>query len=151
MAYGKNAYRGKWKPRNPAKYRGDIHNITYRSSWELKAFNWCDQRSNVLVWSSEETIIPYKSPVDGQAHRYFVDLKFTIKNADGTNTTYLAEIKPAKFTQKPVTPSRKSKRYIEECFMYATNQAKWDAARQFCERKGYKFIILTEKELGIKS
>lgn len=150
MAYGANAYRGKWKPRNPSKYRGDIHSITYRSSWELKAFNWCDSRSNVLTWSSEETIIPYKSPVDGQVHRYFVDLKFTIRNADGTTTTYLAEIKPKKFTQKPTTPVRKSKRYLEECIMYATNEAKWEAAKKFCDRKGYKFIILTEKELGIK-
>jgi|SRR6185312_15489408 len=150
MAYGANAYRGKWKPRNPAKYRGDIHNITYRSSWELKAFNWCDTRDNVLTWSSEETIIPYKSPVDGQIHRYFVDLKFTIRNKDGTVTTYLAEIKPKKFTQKPTTPTRKSKKYLEECIMFATNEAKWEAATKFCQRKGYKFIILTEKELGIK-
>lgn len=150
MAYGKNAYKGKWKPRNPLKYKGDIHNITYRSSYELKAFNWLDTRTAVIQWSSEETIIPYKSPVDGQVHRYFVDLKFTIKNQDGTYTTYLAEIKPKAFTQQPKTPTRKSKRYLEECLMYATNCSKWDAARAFCERKGYKFIILTEKELGIK-
>jgi hypothetical protein len=150
MAYGANAYRGKWKPRNPAKYRGNIHSITYRSSWELKAFNWCDTRSNVLTWSSEETIIPYKSPVDGQIHRYFVDLKFTIRNKDGSVSTYLAEIKPKKFTEKPTTPTRKSKRYLEECIMFATNEAKWEAAKKFCDRKGWKFIVLTEKELGIK-
>lgn len=149
MAYGKNAYRGKWKPRNPAKYRGDIHNITYRSSWELRAFNWCDLQPNVLQWSSEETIIPYKSPVDGQVHRYFVDLKFTVRNKEGELATYLAEIKPKAFTEQPKTPTRKSKRYLEECLMFATNTAKWEAARAFCARKGFKFILLTEKELGI--
>lgn len=151
MAYGKNAYRGKWKPRNPGKYRGDLHNITYRSSWELKAFNWCDTRSNILTWSSEEVVIPYKSPVDGQVHRYFVDLKFTVRNADNSVSTYLAEIKPLKFTQEPVRPKRTSKRYVEECIMWMTNQAKWEAAREFCARKGYKFTIMTEKTLGIKT
>lgn len=150
MAYGKNAYKGKWKPRNPLKYKGDVNAITYRSSWELKAFNWCDTRENVVAWSSEEVIIPYMSPVDGKAHRYFMDLKFSVRNSQGTTTTYLAEIKPAKFTQAPVKPSRKTKRYIEECFMFATNEAKWAAAREYAADRGWKFIILTEKELGIK-
>src|SRR6185312_9575074 len=150
MAYGANAYRGKWKPRNPAKYRGNIHSITYRSSWELKAFNWCDTRSNVLTWSSEETIIPYKSPVDGQIHRYFVDLKFTIRNKDGSVSTYLAEIKPKKFTEKPTTPTRKSKRYLEECIMFATNEANWEASKKFCDLILFNYTATTEKELGIK-
>ena len=150
MAYGKNAYRGKWRPRNPSKYRGDIHNITYRSSWELKMMNFLDQRSACLAWSSEETIIPYKSPIDGQVHRYFVDFKATFLEPDGSTTTYLIEVKPNKFTKQPTAPSRKTKKYIEECMMYATNCAKWEAARQFCERKGYKFKVVTEKELGIK-
>jgi tRNA(Leu) C34 or U34 (ribose-2'-O)-methylase TrmL len=74
----------------------------------------------------------------------------TIRNKDGSFTTYLAEIKPAQFTVAPKQPKRKTKRYIEEAMMYCTNTAKWEAARAFCARKGYKFIILTEKELGIK-
>lgn len=150
MAYGQNAYRGKWKPRNPHKYKGDVHNITYRSSWELKAFNWCDSRSNILSWSSEETIVPYRSPVDGQMHRYFVDLKFTVRDTNGMVTTYLAEIKPLKFTQPP-KGTRKTKKFLEEATMYATNEAKWEAAKAFCARKGYKFVILTERTLGIKT
>lgn len=150
MAYGANAYKGKWRPRNPAKYRGDIHNITYRSSWELKFMNFCDMRDSVISWSSEETVIPYKSPIDGQVHRYFVDFQMKIRNPDGTITTYLIEVKPKKFTEKPSTPKRKSKKYIEEVMMYATNCAKWEAAQKFCERKGYKFKVITERELGIK-
>jgi hypothetical protein len=77
-------------------------------------------------------------------------LTFVVKGKDGTLTTYLAEIKPSQFTVEPKKPKRKSKRYIEEAMMYCTNTAKWEAARAFCARKGYKFIILTEKELGIK-
>jgi hypothetical protein len=151
MAYGKNAYRGKWRPRNPAKYRGDVNNITYRSSWELKFMNFCDMRENVVRWSSEETVIPYKSPVDGQAHRYFVDFQMTVRSADGTLTTYLIEVKPHKFTLRPKEPKRKTKKYIEEVMMYVTNCAKWEAAKEFCDRKGYKFKVITENELGIKS
>lgn len=149
MAYGANAYKGKWKPRNPLKYKGDIHNITYRSSWELKFMNYCDQRSNVLAWSSEETIIPYISPIDGIAHRYFVDFKMTIRNLDGTVTTYLVEVKPEKYTKEPKKPKRQSKKYFDEAIMWCTNQAKWEAAKKYCDRKGYKFIILTEKHLGV--
>ena len=32
---------------------------------------------------------------------------------------------------------------------YAKNQAKWKAAREFCEDRRYEFKIITEKELGI--
>ena len=150
MAYGSKAARGKWKPSNPMKYRGDVNGIVYRSSWECKAFNWCDSRSNVVQWSSEEVIIPYRSPVDGKMHRYFVDLKFTVKRDDGVFVTYLAEIKPEKFTRPPV-PRRKSKSYIEECCMWLVNEAKWEAAIKYSNERGWKFIIMTEKVLGIKT
>ena len=29
-------YKGKFKPKNPTKYKGDLKEIVYRSSWELK-------------------------------------------------------------------------------------------------------------------
>jgi len=34
--------------------------------------------------------------------------------------------------------------------MYAVNQAKWKAAREFCEDNRVEFKIITEDELGIK-
>ena len=57
---------GKYKVRNEAKYNGDASNVIYRSSWELKFLVWCDNNPNVVSFSSEEIIIPYKSPVDGK-------------------------------------------------------------------------------------
>jgi hypothetical protein len=27
--------------------------------------------------------------------------------------------------------------------------AKWDAAKKWCDKRNYKFLILTEKELGL--
>ena len=34
--------------------------------------------------------------------------------------------------------------------MYVQNIAKWEAAKKYASKKGYKFIILTEKELNIR-
>ena len=49
---------GRFKPRNPGKYKGDPSNIIYRSSWEKKFMLWCDCNLNVLEWGSEEIVIP---------------------------------------------------------------------------------------------
>ena len=64
------AYRGIFKPNNPGKYKGDASNIVYRSLWERKFMKLCDSNSNILEWSSEEVIIPYKSPIDNRFHHF---------------------------------------------------------------------------------
>ena len=33
---------------------------------------------------------------------------------------------------------------------YVINTAKWQAAEKWANKKGYKFIIITEKELNMK-
>jgi hypothetical protein len=38
---------------------------------------------------------------------------------------------------------------VYETARFAQNQAKWDAAKKWCDKHGYSFLILTEKELGI--
>ena len=40
-------------------------------------------------------------------------------------------------------------KFIEEVFNYGTNQAKWKAAKEYCEDRGMKFLVLTEKDLGL--
>ena len=64
------AYKGKYKPRHPSKYKGDPTNIIYRSLWERKFMLYCDQTTNVLEWGSEEIALPYRSPIDNRYHRY---------------------------------------------------------------------------------
>jgi hypothetical protein len=145
----KETYKGRYKVKNPSKYRGDIHEVIYRSSWELKFMNWCDQTDAVLEWGSEVAIIPYISPVDRKMHRYFVDFYMKIKDKNGNIEKYLIEIKPKKFTQEPVKPKRVTKQFLEEVFTYGINQAKWKAAREFCEDRRWKFVVLTEDELKI--
>lgn len=147
----RKTYKGLYRPVNPSKYRGDITNVVYRSLWELRFMKWCDGNSSILEWGSEIVIIPYISPVDKKIHRYFVDFYMKVKSSDGKIQKYLIEIKPEKFTKPPEIPARKTKKFIDEVFQYGVNQAKWKAAFEFCEDRKMKFMILTEKDLGIKA
>ena len=61
----------------------------------------------------------------------------------------VVEIKPAKQVSEPKVQKRRTKKYVTEVFTYATNQAKWAAAEDFCKDRRWEFQILTEKELGI--
>ena len=138
-------HKRKYKPLFPEKYIGDPTNIIMRSSWETKFAIWCDKNPQIVKWSSEETIIPYLSPVDGKTHRYFVDFK--IQTARGV--TYLVEIKP-KSQVLPPTGSKRTKRYLTEASTFLVNQAKWHYAKEYAKRRNWEFIVLTEDELGIK-
>ena len=146
----KGVYKGRYNVLNPIKYTGDINDVVYRSSWELKFMKWCDTNPSVLEWGSETIIIPYISPVDSKMHRYFVDFYIKIKTKSNTTVKYLVEIKPERFTKPPEVPKKQTKKFIDEVFQYGTNQAKWKAADEFCQHNQMKFLVLTEKDLGIK-
>lgn len=144
-------YKGFFKPKNPKKYKGDATNIVYRSSWELKMMMYLDEHPNVLIWGSEEVIIPYRSPLDNKIHRYFVDFIVTSINSAGVKETTLIEVKPEKQTKPPErTKNKRAKTYLTEVKTWGVNEAKWKAANEFCKDRGWKFRIFTEKELGIK-
>lgn len=145
----KTTYKGRYRVLNSTKYKGNLDEITYRSSWELKFMKWCDFNPSVLEWGSEVAVIPYRSPVDNKIHRYFVDFYLKIKDKTGKVTKYLVEIKPERFTKPPDIPKKQTKKFIDEVFLYGTNQAKWKAADEFCIDRGMKFLVLTEKDLGI--
>lgn len=143
------AYSGKYKVKNPQKYKGDFMNVVYRSLWEKYCFKWCDEDSSVKSWSSEEVVIPYFYEVDKKYHRYFMDLKITYTNG----TTVLVEIKPKKETAPPNFNGRKTKQYISEGLTYVKNMNKWAAAQKFAADNGWGFEIWTEDTLhkmGIK-
>ena len=110
-----------------------------------------DRDPNVIWWQSEETIVPYRSPVDNRIHRYYVDFTARLKTPNGGTRTVLIEVKPASQCKPPpLMEGRKTKRYINEVMRWGVNAAKWKAAREYCKDRGYEFIIMTEKELGIK-
>lgn len=141
---------GKFRPQKPEKYKGDPTKIIYRSSYELKFMQYCDLTESVNEWRSEEFFIPYISPIDNKVHRYFPDFFVKYKDKNGNNRTLVVEIKPEKDLKMPEqNPKRKTKSWAFRVKTWAVNQAKWKAAREFCEDRKYEFRILTEKELGI--
>ena len=133
----------------PEKYEGDPTNIIMRSSWETRFASWCDKNPSILKWCSEETVVPYRCPTDNRLHRYFIDFKIRVKTKDNNMKTYLVEVKPAKQTQPPVYPGKKTKHYLTESLAFIKNQAKWKAATEYCKDRGYEFVIITENELGL--
>jgi len=144
------AYKGKFRPSIPKKYRGDYTNIIYRSLWELKFMKYCDSNPNILEWGSEEVIVPYRSPIDNRYHRYFPDFYIKVRESTGKIKRMIIEIKPQKQCVEPKVQKRKTKSYVYQVCEYARNQAKWEAAKEFCEDRQWEFKVLTENELGIK-
>lgn len=139
--------KGKFTPKNPEKYAGDVNNIIYRSSWEKFALIKFDESPSILRYSSEEVVIPYLSPVDNRVHRYFVDFAIKYKTRDGSIKNALIEIKPLAQCSPPAAKKRQTKRYLTEVSTYLVNDSKWAAARAWCAENNFEFIIFSEKEL----
>jgi hypothetical protein len=155
MAYGKTK-QGIYTPKYPDKWviteSFDMKEpgIKYRSGWEKIFFMFMDMNDNIIRCNSEGMIIPYYNPVKGKVSKYYMDAMMQTK--DGT--TWLVEIKPYKETIPPKKPRKNAKNpqkaqenYIKAVETYAVNQAKWEAAQKLCDEKGWKFKIITEKEL----
>lgn len=135
---------GVFTPKNKEKFKGNY--ALYRSGLELKFMRFCDENANVLWWSSEQVVVPYISPLDSRVHSYYVDNLVVIKEGDQVKR-YLIEIKPSKQTKPPTTKYKNRKHFLYEQAMYIKNQAKWQAATEYCKKKNLEFIIITEKEL----
>ena len=142
--------KSKYTPVYPHKYKGNSKMIICRSSWERKFCQWCDMNNSIISWASEEFSIPYVSPKDNRVHKYYPDYLIKVKEKNDTVKTYVVEVKPYKQTRPPKPRSRKTKSYLTECVTYAVNQAKWKAAKEFCEDHRIEFKVVTEKELGIR-
>jgi len=141
------AYKGKYRIKNLEKYKGDPTNVTYRSLWERKFMNYCEQNPSIIEWSSEEIAIPYKSPFDKKIHRYYPDFWIKIKKDKNIVECILIEIKPKIQTSPPKKPASITKKYLKEVYVYGINEAKWNAAQEFCADRRWKFEIITEDHL----
>ena len=143
------AYKGRYSPINKEKYQGNPTNVIYRSLWERKFMKWCDLSESVIKWGSEETVVPYVSPLDNKIHRYFIDVYVQLRDKDGILKSYLVEVKPKKYTKPPKTnPKRKTRAWFSEVKNWGVNEAKWKAAEEFAKDKNWQFIILTEDHLN---
>ena len=140
--------KGKFRPDNPEKYLGDVGLILYRSSWEFKFMRWCDTREDIIAWNSEETRVRYYDPVAKRTRTYYPDFYIRRQRPDGIIIEELVEVKPARQVKgPPVNPKRKTRAWLNEVYTYATNTAKWKAASEFCEDRGWNFRIITENEI----
>jgi len=143
------AYSGKFSPKNTNKYLGDPTNIWYRSLWERRVMVYLDENSTVVEWSNEEIVIPYLSPVDNKIHRYFPDFFVRLRNKQGLIESTIIEVKPASQAKPPKLQKKETRRYITEVMTWGVNEAKWKAADAYCKDRGWKFVVVTEKDLGI--
>jgi len=134
---------GQYIPKNPIKYVGK-YPIISRSSWELKFMEWLDSNPKIVAWSSESISISYFDPVKQKMRKYYPDFFLRTNNDED----FLVEIKPLKETRPPSNSgNKKSSTRLYEQKTWATNQAKWNAAKTWCDKMGAKFKIYTEKSL----
>ena len=148
MSYS-SPIQGKFTPKNPQKYVGNVKDIVFRSSWELQTFRYLDMNSDVEKWSSEGVVIPYICKTDKKEHRYFVDLY--IKFVSGKE--FLIEIKPKSHARPPKMTSRNKAALLESVLMWSKNESKWEAAGKYAKARGMTFLVWTEdtlKSLGIQ-
>jgi hypothetical protein len=140
---------GIYTPKHPEKYVGNHRNIQYRSSWELILMRRFDLDPNIISWNSEELIIPYHDRGSGKLRRYYPD--FVIKKKNGNVIEVIViEVKPYAQSVPPERATKTEKRYLSECKTFATNYSKWEACTRFCESKGWRFVVITEKGLGLR-
>lgn len=141
-----NYSQGYYKLKNPEKYIGDPAKIRFMSSWEYNAHQFFDNNKRVIRWSSEPFGIPYLKPTDGKIHKYFVDYYCEYIDVNGEIHKELIELKPLDQVKQPtMRGSAKTKMYNQ--LTWAVNQAKWEAAKQYCESHGMTFKIITERSV----
>ena len=139
---------GIFRPVYPEKYKGTFP-ILYRSSWEGRMMRWCDHNPSVISWGSESVVIPYQNPLTGKVSRYFVDFNVQLRDKQGQLKKFLVEIKPHSQTLPPSQQVKNTKALARRQAEYIKNQAKWKAATEWSVKKGYEFVVLTEKHLGV--
>ena len=140
----KGLVQGTYDVKNKDKYVG-TKNPRYLSSYELQFFLWADNNKNILKWGAESVIVPYYDPVREKKRRYIVDVYIKYQTKSGSIREEIIEIKPMSQTQPPVKGKRKAQHVFEsEQQTYITNLAKWEAAKQYAQERGWKFRVITE-------
>lgn len=164
-------------PKQPGKYHQGLFTPTnkdkviklnsqgglyYRSGLEQKMMIYLDNNSKIVNWGAEHLKIPYtktewvseNQEYKTTEHTYYPDFYYELRREDGTTSKVVAEVKPYSETIDPVlkpNPSAKQLKNFEYSLkMYNKNLSKWSYMIEYCKRKGFEFIIITEKVLGSK-
>ncbi|ASV44467.1 head completion protein [Salicola phage SCTP-2] len=135
---------GRYIPNNKEKYIGREF-PTYRSSWEHKFCQFCDEHPNIAFWACEAIAIPYKHPFTKQTKNYVPDFFVIYRDNKGRKKSELVEIKPL---QESIPRLAKGKKQKEAVII---NQAKWEAARVYCKKNNINFRIISENHIFSKT
>ena len=146
--------KGHYLIQNVEKYIG-ITPILYRSSWEFAFCRFCDLNDKVVKWSCESLEIPYQitnKNMQIENHRYYPDfyVEMTTNEQDKYDRLVI-EIKPKHETEYPVPQKKQTLKTLENyeyaLMTYKKNLHKWAFTKDWCERRGLKYIIITEDDL----
>jgi hypothetical protein len=100
-------------------------NLFFRSGFESEFYKILEHKKDVTRYSAEPCEIEYF--YEGCKHRYIPDI--FVEYNDGKKELW--EIKPKSQTKLP------------------KNVAKWQAANEFCKKRNWDFVVLTEKGLKL--
>lgn len=140
----KHAYKGKYIPINPHKWTNP-NNIQCRSSIEFRYMRYFDMNPTVIKIASEKVIIPYFDPLKKITRRYIVDLLVQFRTSTGSTQTVLIEVKSSNETVAPKPQRIMTEAYKDRLITWSTNQAKWEAANEYCKKRGWVFKVFDEK------
>jgi 16S rRNA G527 N7-methylase RsmG len=121
---------------------------------------YLDLNQKILRWCSEYIKIPYektewnssRQDFETTQHTYYPDFYYELERADGTISRVVAEVKPQSETIEPVIRENMTAKQLKNLEYslktYNKNLQKWKYMVEYCKRKGFDFIIITEKHLG---
>ena len=95
------------------------------------------------MFSSEGHRIKYFDPTSGKNRIYYPDFYVMFNN----RKKFIVEVKPEKDMRMPKRGKKSQKTMMIREHTFLINQAKFKAAKQYCKKLEYKFIIITEKDL----
>lgn len=132
---------GKFNIKNPEKYIGNKTPM-YRSGWEFAFMKLCDENPAVVKWASEAIKIPYRNPLTGKQTIYVPDFFINYLDQNGNQHNELIEVKPANQSIK-----ERVGKSVHNQAHYILNQAKWEAARAWCNQNNIKFRVVNEGDI----
>lgn len=138
--------------------------LYYRSGMELQLMVYFDNNPNIIRWGAECLKIPYQLThynnydTTVKDHSYYPDFYYELKNSDGIIKHVVVEVKPYKEYKMvqdlnegrltmPEGNIKKLRNFEYDFKMANKNNAKWQNMIEWCNKKGYEFIIVTEHQL----
>lgn len=157
-----NKYKqGLFTPKNKEKLikANSYGGVFYRSGLEHRMMIYLDSNENIKVWGAENLRIPYEKTewnsvterLETTSHSYYPDFYYELIRSDGSISKVVAEVKPYSETVEPKLPERATAKQLKNfeysLKMWNKNLSKWKYMIEYCQRKGFEFIIITEKNL----